>query len=216
MEAAAAAAAAAAAPPQCRFCLDDERPPPHNPFIEPCICIGSARYVHWSCLQQWIQQDPYKNGHRCTICKTPFKVNVYPGYEEDRVTGFLPSLVLNNTSAVSLCIYYIFFICYLNLPVTQELLTRILFHSEIVLHAVYAVTAAKSFKVKNARRYRRYFLESRIPFMLIAHAICMASFMARKDTLMAICMNILVGYYWHEHTQILKVINRTILHGHYD
>ena len=34
----------------CRICL--EREIPEDPFISPCKCAGSMKYIHLSCLQK--------------------------------------------------------------------------------------------------------------------------------------------------------------------
>jgi hypothetical protein len=37
----------------CRICLD-EADSDENPFITPCKCDGSMKYIHLSCLQEWL------------------------------------------------------------------------------------------------------------------------------------------------------------------
>jgi E3 ubiquitin-protein ligase DOA10 len=36
----------------CRICLD-ESDTPENPFISPCKCDGSMKFIHLTCLQEW-------------------------------------------------------------------------------------------------------------------------------------------------------------------
>ena len=38
---------------QCRICLDDEETP-DNPFLTPCKCIGSVRFIHLDCFRSWL------------------------------------------------------------------------------------------------------------------------------------------------------------------
>ncbi|MPC30469.1 E3 ubiquitin-protein ligase MARCH8 [Portunus trituberculatus] len=40
-----------------------------TPLIAPCYCAGSLRYVHQSCLQQWIKSSDTKT---CELCKFNF------------------------------------------------------------------------------------------------------------------------------------------------
>ncbi|KAH6570454.1 hypothetical protein BASA50_000230 [Batrachochytrium salamandrivorans] len=61
--------------PRCRFCLDDSN---LGDLISPCLCIGSAKYVHVHCLRHWrkITTNPYSRV-RCEICHTYYKLR-YP------------------------------------------------------------------------------------------------------------------------------------------
>lgn len=63
----------------CRICLSEDEP--GNPIISPCKCIGSVRYIHLKCVQEWLEskkhkkETPYVNsyiwrGLECEICKT--------------------------------------------------------------------------------------------------------------------------------------------------
>jgi E3 ubiquitin-protein ligase DOA10 len=36
----------------CRICLDD-MDDDDNPFITPCKCAGSMKFIHLSCLREW-------------------------------------------------------------------------------------------------------------------------------------------------------------------
>ena len=37
----------------CRICLDDTQEE-DNPFIIPCKCSGSMRFIHLKCLREWL------------------------------------------------------------------------------------------------------------------------------------------------------------------
>ena len=52
----------------CRICQMGEDSP-GNPLIQPCHCTGSLRYVHQSCLQQWIKSSDTRC---CELCKYEF------------------------------------------------------------------------------------------------------------------------------------------------
>ncbi|KAI3836517.1 hypothetical protein MKX03_031383 [Papaver bracteatum] len=52
---------------QCRICLEtDERG-----FIAPCMCKGTAKYVHRECLDQWRSIKTH-----CTTCKAQYHMSV--------------------------------------------------------------------------------------------------------------------------------------------
>ena len=68
--------------PCCRICLDEEST--DNILITPCKCIGSVKYIHISCIQEWLEgkkhkkETPYVNsyiwrGLECEICKAFYK-----------------------------------------------------------------------------------------------------------------------------------------------
>lgn len=66
----------------CKICLseDDSK---ENPLISPCSCIGSMKYIHYSCLKTWFNTKIQKTINQnsicyywrnidCEICKKPF------------------------------------------------------------------------------------------------------------------------------------------------
>ena len=47
---------------QCRYCLESD-----GPFVSPCLCSGTSKYVHADCLHQWRRTNPnYKD--KCREC----------------------------------------------------------------------------------------------------------------------------------------------------
>lgn len=72
---------------QCRICFeetDDE----DDPFLDICKCSGSLKYIHFTCLQRWVQSKVTEKStesicsyvwkdFNCEICKTdlPCKQN---------------------------------------------------------------------------------------------------------------------------------------------
>ena len=65
----------------CRICLEDEEDfQSGNPFITPCKCMGSMKYIHLKCLREWtdskkqfLEQDGivsyYWENLNCELCK---------------------------------------------------------------------------------------------------------------------------------------------------
>lgn len=65
----------------CRICLEDEEDVQSgNPFITPCKCMGSMKYIHLKCLREWtdskkqfLEQDGivsyYWENLNCELCK---------------------------------------------------------------------------------------------------------------------------------------------------
>lgn len=51
----------------CRICHCESDP--FNPLLTPCYCSGSLKYVHHTCLQQWLTASETNS---CELCKFPF------------------------------------------------------------------------------------------------------------------------------------------------
>ena len=57
----------------CRICYMEEDDKENNPLINPCICSGSMKYIHYNCLKHWINNKCYTKietlNKNCTIYK---------------------------------------------------------------------------------------------------------------------------------------------------
>ncbi|XP_053664822.1 uncharacterized protein LOC128713972 [Anopheles marshallii] len=51
----------------CRICHCESDT--HNPLLTPCYCSGSLKFVHQTCLQQWLTAS---ETNACELCKFPF------------------------------------------------------------------------------------------------------------------------------------------------
>ena len=72
----------------CRICLEDEEDVQSgNPFITPCKCMGSMKYIHLKCLREWtdskkqfLEQDGivsyYWENLNCELCKAALNLLV--------------------------------------------------------------------------------------------------------------------------------------------
>ena len=71
----------------CRICLDDEdaNDPGENPFITPCGCQGSMKFIHVRCMREWLDGKKqsqnldgvysyYWEELTCELCKEPLKL----------------------------------------------------------------------------------------------------------------------------------------------
>ena len=54
----------------CRICL--ERGEPDSYMCVPCNCLGSVRYIHRECLEEWIRQC---GATECEICHSSYNEN---------------------------------------------------------------------------------------------------------------------------------------------
>lgn len=54
----------------CRICLDEEdEGNDDDPMIAPCMCKGSSKWVHRSCLDSWRTNEPDRAFAQCTECR---------------------------------------------------------------------------------------------------------------------------------------------------
>lgn len=68
----------------CRICLEDEEEE-GNPFITPCKCTGSVKFIHLTCIQSWLDSKRisqklngvysyYWDDLACELCKEPLQL----------------------------------------------------------------------------------------------------------------------------------------------
>ena len=69
----------------CRICYLEEDDPENNPLLQPCLCSGSLKYIHLTCLKHWISTRSCEKIDtttysvvyiikqvECELCKTKF------------------------------------------------------------------------------------------------------------------------------------------------
>ena len=45
---------------QCRICLCEDEGLIDDPLVVPCKCSGSVKYIHFKCLEKWLQSKCIK------------------------------------------------------------------------------------------------------------------------------------------------------------
>jgi hypothetical protein len=69
----------------CRICLSEEDPATRNenPLINPCSCTGSLKFIHLTCLKEWLEGKKHKKETQivnsyiwksleCELCKNGY------------------------------------------------------------------------------------------------------------------------------------------------
>ena len=88
----------------CRICYMEEDDPEDNPLLNPCICAGSMKYIHYQCLRRWIINKCYSkiesNNNSCSIykikpvecelCKTKFPDIIIKNGKKYNISEFKP------------------------------------------------------------------------------------------------------------------------------
>ena len=68
----------------CRICFEKETKV--NPLISPCLCEGTIKYVHQSCLKHWIEISNIKpNLSKCEICKCKYMIRFFQDRKFNKV-----------------------------------------------------------------------------------------------------------------------------------
>ena len=71
----------------CRICYSTECDSSTGPFISPCLCKGSIKYVHATCLDNWrLHSETYSSLTSCSLCKTEYRL--IPRKSKDKITFF--------------------------------------------------------------------------------------------------------------------------------
>lgn len=60
---------------ECRICLENNS---EEELISICECKGSVKYVHKSCIENWINSFPsnHVNHFKCQLCKTNYNLDI--------------------------------------------------------------------------------------------------------------------------------------------
>ena len=88
----------------CRICYMEEDDSESNPLLNPCICAGSMKYIHYNCLRHWIINKCYSkietNNNDCSIykirpvecelCKTKFPDIITKNGNKYNISEFKP------------------------------------------------------------------------------------------------------------------------------
>ena len=72
----------------CCYMCTESYDTPDDPLINPCGCSGGTKYVHLSCLRQWVKRDKQEmvcvvyeegmeNSYMCSVCKSPYKMKLH-------------------------------------------------------------------------------------------------------------------------------------------
>lgn len=99
---------------ECRICFTEETD--DNPFISPCMCKGTSKYIHENCLIQWIEcaENNYSKTH-CMECHFEYRFeNENLKYEKAYYFFNLRFHYIHHSSIIKLfLITIIYFIVYM-------------------------------------------------------------------------------------------------------
>lgn len=59
----------------CRICYEPKKD--DDPLLMPCLCEGSMKYVHRSCIKKWIENSKgILENPKCEVCKAQFTIEI--------------------------------------------------------------------------------------------------------------------------------------------
>jgi len=93
---------------ECRICLEKEK---IDEFINPCLCMGTSKWVHINCLDKWrqinINSKPY---YQCMECNYKYKftsIVVLETYKTNRNLNIIVNIVIYLASFVFGYLFYL-------------------------------------------------------------------------------------------------------------
>jgi hypothetical protein len=189
---------------QCRFCLDYGQTP-NNRLIEPCLCKGSARYVHMLCLRRWALVGPDNSATECGVCKSPFTVVVVPEKEVIPVHDTLTLRLLDSTMFAGISVQYVVIIC----SSPQYMISNVK-HAQALFQLLYFMCFVYNRRIKNIDLYRRALFNTSIPVLSFLMVIMSFRFTFYNQMILCAGINAGLGMFWKEHLNALREVNRHI------
>jgi E3 ubiquitin-protein ligase DOA10 len=186
---------------QCRFCLESETNSTDE-MIEPCACRGSVQYVHQLCLTKWARMDPENNATNCSICKFPFTIHLVIHREVIPVTKTASLFVVDQTLVASM-IFHTAFAASCRVPLSVENFKQ----GQMWFALLYTYCYTINISVRNTQVYRRSFLTSYFPLLMVTYVYLSYRLMYHNDLGYSAAVNISMNLLWREHLRILRLIN---------
>jgi E3 ubiquitin-protein ligase DOA10 len=189
---------------QCRFCLDYGETH-NNRLIEPCLCKGSARYVHTLCLRRWALIGPDDSAIKCGVCGSAFTVVVLPEKEDIPIPDTLTLRLLDNTMFAGISVQYVVMIC----SSPHHMITNVK-QAQTLFQLLYFACFIYNRRIKNIHLYRSALFKTSIP--VLSFLIIIMSFRSTFYNQIILCagINAGLGMFWKEHLNALREVNRHI------
>ncbi len=144
----------------CRICFEDGK---REGLISPCVCSGSGRYVHNTCLLRWLNTEP-ERGRSCTVCLEELATSTFTSIETiqkgPKVFGELRYFDTLCQVGISSCQLYllIWLIHFYKAPnhMIDQISGRIILGNQ----TVFLVFGLKPWSIRNKKAYLRLLSET--------------------------------------------------------
>ena len=191
----------------CRFCLETDSTP-SNPFVSPCNCIGSVRYIHQMCLYRWILIEPSAKKMSCSICNKRFQLD--NPIENVPQKNALSLIILWNPIIVMLVIQYIKMVWFITGP--NPLYSAIFKHvaeTQLAFHVMYGSLAVMNVRIN---RPETYWAISRAKYVgLVLYHLIVLAFTYDGTIAFSYFMVYSSSIFWKLHCDTLAESNAALL-----
>jgi hypothetical protein len=100
---------------ECRICFEIESD--DDPFIQPCACKGTSKYIHLTCLEKWRNQAENQEARdRCMECRDDyiiakeFPLEIYPFHNTNIMSDDISKCFRNNLLGVFFCSFCLYLV----------------------------------------------------------------------------------------------------------
>ncbi len=188
---------------ECRFCLEADSV---KNLLAPCICKGSFKYVHNSCLMKWYEASPDK-GLKCSACCTDLarkyshELESYP-----EILTVIQTCIYNPLSTI-VYVHFVFFFLQCFFTGIQKNSQTVYTHVQILYHGVFFRNFIWYISmVKNKQTYVKTWLSSYRVLLPIVH-LCILTNIESTYIFGGVTSDACMFLYFFEHYAILDRIN---------
>jgi hypothetical protein len=190
--------------PVCRFCLDSVQTK-KNPFVEPCKCKGTQKYVHEKCLSRWRRMDPGKNETRCLLCLSPYTLAI--GELREHVPNESTVLLFFLRYPVGLCVVVNYTALVHTIIMKPIVSVPDLFETyQYLFQILYGVLFAWGWKVRHPQEYWQIH-HHKMNFFLFGFQMFCNYYLYHHEFMAVPLLVMILSMYWVEHVRILRVLN---------
>jgi len=191
---------------QCRFCLG-ENANLRNPFLTPCLCKGSIKFVHLRCLNTWRNNNTEKNYTLCTLCHSVYTIPTEYAIEDiPHVKYFF--IVLNHPILTNIALHYVWMLYAVSIFADNIDILTSYRNYQILYHIYYLSSVVRHFHVNKQERYfNAWRKEYRMVFFpLYGYIVILSAGSIFSFTW--ILSSIVITMFWNIHCHILAEMNK--------
>ena len=209
----------------CRFCLSGDVTE-DNPFLTPCKCAGSIKYVHRYCMREWLSMTTNPDFKvMCQLCRNVYvfpnryPLELIPRFENDSLWTFLttpiaPSFGVLYAYHFFLAVFYDHHL-FIAVPHSQTYLFLHKYGYDVcvfVLTAMY-MSYYKRFaaQIVNRRLYKQHTFVERYTFAFVVSTLVFFMYAAKfpfSKELFGVLLVAFMPRYYDVHIRTLHRINR--------